>query len=67
MFCAAEVTNKYKGGNMSILLIIGIIILVLWLLGFIFFRSLGWLIHIALIIGAILLIIWLLRSVLGLF
>ena len=52
---------------MSILLIIGIIILVLWLLGFIFFRSLGWLIHIALIIGVILVIVWLLRSVLHLF
>ena len=52
---------------MSILLIIGIVILVLWLLGFIFFRSLGWLIHIALIIGAILVIIWLLRTVFGLF
>lgn len=52
---------------MSILLIIGIVILVLWLLGFIFFRSLGWIIHLALIIGAILLVIWLLRSVLGLF
>ena len=52
---------------MSTLLLIGIIILVLWLLGFIFFRSLGWLLNIALIIGLILLIIWLLRSVLGLF
>lgn len=52
---------------MSILLIIGIIILVLWLLGFIFFRTLGWLIHIALIVGLILIIIWLLRNVLGLF
>jgi hypothetical protein len=40
---------------------------VLWLLGFIFFRSLGWLLHIALIIGVIILILWLLRSVLGLF
>ena len=52
---------------MSILIIIGIILLVLWLLGFLFFRSLGWLLHIALIIAAILIIIWLLRSVLGLF
>jgi hypothetical protein len=52
---------------MDILLTIGIIILVLWLLGFIFFRGLGWLIHIALIVGAILLVIWLLRNVLGLF
>ena len=52
---------------MGVLLTIGIILLILWLLGFIFFRGLGWLIHIALIIGAILLIIWLLRSVFGLF
>jgi Family of unknown function (DUF5670) len=52
---------------MSILLIIGIIILVLWLLGFIFFRSLGWLIHLALVIGLILVIIWLLRNVFHLF
>jgi hypothetical protein len=52
---------------MSTLLLIGIIILVLWLLGFIFFRSLGWLLNIALIIGAILVILWLLRNVLGLF
>jgi hypothetical protein len=52
---------------MSVLLIIGIIILVLWLLGFIFFKSLGCLIHIALIIGVILIIIWLLSSVFGLF
>lgn len=52
---------------MSILLIIAIVILVLWLMGVIFFRSLGWLIHIALIIGAIFLIIWLLQSVFNLF
>ena len=52
---------------MSTLLLIGIIILVLWLLGFVFFRSLGFLIHIALIVGVILLILWLLRVVLGLF
>jgi hypothetical protein len=52
---------------MEILLIIGIIILVLWLLGFLFFRGLGWLLHIALIVAVILVIVWLLRSVLGLF
>jgi hypothetical protein len=52
---------------MSTLLLIGIIVLVLWLLGFIFFRTLGWLLHIALIVAVILLILWLLRSVLGLF
>ena len=52
---------------MSIIIIIGIVLLVLWLLGFIFFRTLGWLLHIALIIAAILIIIWLLRNVLGLF
>jgi hypothetical protein len=52
---------------MSIIIIIGIALLVLWLLGFLFFRTLGWLLHIALIIAAILIIIWVLRNVLGLF
>ncbi|MHB8085179.1 MAG: lmo0937 family membrane protein [Dehalococcoidia bacterium] len=52
---------------MDILLIIGIILLVLWLLGFIIFPVLGWLIHIALIIAVIFLIIWLLRRVFNLF
>jgi hypothetical protein len=52
---------------MSILLIIGIVLFVLWLLGFIFFRTLGWFIHIALIIGVILIIWWLLTSVFKLF
>ncbi len=52
---------------MSVLLIIGIIVLVLWLLGFIFFKSLGCLIHIALIVGVILIIIWLLSAVFRLF
>jgi len=47
---------------MNILLIIGIIILVLWLLGFLFIPSLGWLVNIALIVGIILLIIWLLKK-----
>ena len=52
---------------MGILLTIGILILVLWLLGFIFFKSIGGLIHIALIVSVILLIIWLLRAVFKLF
>jgi hypothetical protein len=52
---------------MSILLIIGIIIIVLWFLGFIFFKTIGAIIHIALVIGLILLIIWLLRAVFKLF
>ncbi len=47
---------------MSILLIIGIVLLVLWLLGgFVF--NLGALIHIALVIAVILIIIWLLKAV----
>ena len=46
---------------MGILLIIGIILLVLWLLGFIFFKSIGALIHIALVVAVILIIIWLLK------
>jgi hypothetical protein len=51
---------------MSILLIVGIILLVLWLLG-LFVFSLGGLIHIALIIAVIFIIIWLLRAVFRLF
>ncbi len=51
---------------MGILLVIGIILLILWLLGFVVF-SLGALIHIALVLGVILIIIWLLKAVLGLF
>ena len=51
---------------MGILLIIGIILLILWILGFFVF-SLGALIHIALVIGVILIIIWLLKQVFKLF
>ncbi|MCX6003034.1 MAG: DUF5670 family protein [Chloroflexi bacterium] len=51
---------------MGILLIIGIILLILWVLGFFVF-SLGALIYIALVIGVILIIIWLLKQVFKLF
>jgi hypothetical protein len=51
---------------MSILLIIGIILLVLWLLG-LFALSLSGLIHIALVIAVIFIIIWLLKAVFKLF
>jgi len=55
---------------MRILLIIGLILLVLWLLGFLIpglGAMLGWALHILLIVAVILLIIWLLRSVFHLF
>jgi hypothetical protein len=52
---------------MSILLIVGIILLVLWLLGLFVLPTLGGLIYIALVIGVILIIIWLLRRVFKLF
>jgi hypothetical protein len=52
---------------MTILLIIGIILFVLWLLGSFVFKILGGLIHIALVIAAILIIIWLLKAVFKLF
>jgi len=48
---------------MDIILIIGIVILVLWLVGFIAIPALGWLIHIALVIAVILIIIWLLQRI----
>ena len=51
---------------MSILLIIGIILLILWLMG-LFVFNLGALIHIALVIAVIFIIIWLLQAVFGLF
>ncbi|HLC22850.1 MAG TPA: lmo0937 family membrane protein [Dehalococcoidia bacterium] len=51
---------------MSILLVIGIILFVLWLLG-LFVFSLGGLIHIALVIAVIFIIIWLLKAVFSLF
>jgi len=52
---------------MSTLLIIAIILVVLWALGFRFFRGLGWLINLILTIAIILFIIWLLQSVFHLF
>ena len=48
---------------MSLLLIIGIILLILWALGFFVF-SLGALIHIALVLAVILIIVWLVREIL---
>jgi hypothetical protein len=56
-----------RRNRMNILLIIGIILLVLWLLGFIAIPFLGWLLNIALIIAIILIVIWFLRRVLKLF
>jgi len=51
---------------MGFLLILGIILLILWLLGF-FVWSLSGLIHIALVVAVILIIIWLLKQVFKLF
>jgi len=51
---------------MSILLVIGIVLFILWMLG-LFVFSLGSLIHLALVIAVILLIIWLLKAVFRLF
>ena len=51
---------------MRILLVIGIILLLLWLVGF-FALSLGGLIHIALVIAVAMIIIWLLKAVFRLF
>ena len=52
---------------MSILLIIGIILFILWVLGLISGYVLGGLVHIALVIAVILIIIWLLKAVFNLF
>jgi hypothetical protein len=52
---------------MNILLIIAIILLVLWLLGFLIIPGLGFVIHVLLILAIIVFIIWLLRRVFKLF
>ncbi len=52
---------------MDILLTIGLILIVLWVLGFIGLPGLGWFINIALIIAVIFIIIWLLKKVFKLF
>ena len=52
---------------MSIFLIVGAILLILWLLGFFAFKILGSLIHLALVVAIIFLIIWLVRSIFKLF
>jgi hypothetical protein len=47
--------------RMTILLIIGIILIVLWLVGLLTSFTLGGLIYILLAIGVVLLVIWLVR------
>ncbi len=51
----------------SLLLIIGIVLLVLWLLGLISGRTLGGGVHVLLVIALILIIIWLLSAALHIF
>jgi len=51
---------------MGCLLVIGVVLVVLWLLGF-FVLDLGALIHIALVLAVILIILWLLKQVFKLF
>ena len=52
---------------MSLLLIIGIILLVLWLLGLVSRRTLGGGVHILLVIALILVVLWLLSAALHVF
>ncbi|GEM_PF-3193482 len=51
----------------SLLLIIGIVLLVLWVLGLISGRTLGGGVHVLLVIALILIIIWLLSAALHMF
>ena len=60
----AQYDYKYKEVNMlNLLVIIGAILLILWLLGFLITPFMGGLIHVLLVIGIILLIIWLVQQV----
>jgi hypothetical protein len=43
----------------NVLLIIGVVLLILWLLGFVSAYTLGGFIHVALVIGLILVVVWL--------
>jgi len=52
---------------MNALLVIGIILLILWLLGYFTLPSLGWLVHVALILAVVLIIVWLLKKVFKIF
>ena len=47
---------------MAVLLVIGIVLLVLWLLGFVSAFTLGGFIHVALVIGLIFVIVWAVTS-----
>jgi hypothetical protein len=48
---------------LNILLIVGVVLFILWLLGFLITPFMGGLIHILLVIGIILLIIWLVQRI----
>jgi len=52
---------------MSALILIAIALVVLWIIGRLFFKTLGCIIHIALIAAVILAIYWLLHTVFNLF
>lgn len=58
--------SKYNldnnGGNMGLILGIGIILLILWALG-LFVFSWGAIVYIALVVAVILIVIWLIRAV----
>jgi hypothetical protein len=43
----------------NVLLIIGVVLLILWLLGFVSAYTLGGFIHVALVIGLVLVVVWL--------
>ncbi len=47
------------------LLVLGIILVILWLLGFLAFHIASWVIHLVLVVGVILFIIGLIRRGLG--
>jgi hypothetical protein len=51
---------------MCVFLLIGVVLFILWLLGFFLF-SLGALVHIALVLAVIFIILWLLRAIFRLF
>ena len=52
---------------MEAVLVIAVALLILWVIGRVFFKSIGCLIHLALIAALVLAVFWLLRVVFNLF
>ena len=58
-----KISSRDDGGGLSLFWIVILLLLILWAVGFLFFTSIGSLIHVLLVIALVLLILWLLRII----